>query len=141
MKVYFMFDIKEEYIKLYEDNERVLYNILKQVYYLEKEEVSFGYNILNQLVNRIEKQILDQFIFIKLHQTIPYSKRNNTHYLNNLYKNEISRLKIKNAYIKLETEQNSNSFFNILGNYYKNFFVCDFSNQEYFFLSKVKTLV
>ena len=65
MKVYFIFDIKEEYIKLYEDNERVLYNILKQVYYLEKEEVSFGYNILNQLVNRIEKQILDQFIFIK----------------------------------------------------------------------------
>ena len=36
MKVYFIFDIKKEYINLYKDNERVLYNILKQIYYLEK---------------------------------------------------------------------------------------------------------
>ena len=42
MRVYFIFDIKEEFINLYKGNERVLYNILKQIYYLEKEEVEYG---------------------------------------------------------------------------------------------------
>ena len=53
----------------------------------------------------------------------------------------ISRLIVKNSYIKLEAEQSTSSFFKILENYYKNYFVCDFENQNYFFLSDIKTLV
>ena len=49
MRVYFIFDIKEEFINLYKGNERVLYNILKQIYYLEKEEVEYGYHLFKQL--------------------------------------------------------------------------------------------
>ena len=39
MKVYFIFDVKKEFINLYKGNERVLYHILRQINYLEKEEV------------------------------------------------------------------------------------------------------
>ena len=38
MRVYFIFDLKKEYLNLYKGNENVLFNILKQIYYLEKEE-------------------------------------------------------------------------------------------------------
>ena len=86
MKVYFIFDVKREFINLYKGNERVLYHILRQIYYLEKEEVEYGYNLFNQLINKIPKQDLDRKIFIKYHQDIPYSKRGDTHYINNLYK-------------------------------------------------------
>jgi len=141
MKVYFIFDIKDEYINLYQNNENVLYNILKQIYYLEKEDVQYGFNLFNQLINKIEKELLDRFIFLKLHQSMPYSKRGSTHYMNNLYKDEISRLIVKKSYIKLEAEQPTSSFFKTLENYYKNYFVCDFENQNYFFLSDIKTLV
>ena len=135
MKVYFIFDIKKEFKALYKGNERVLYNILKQIYYLEKNEVEYGYNLFNQLINKINKNDLDRKIFIKYHQDIPYSKRNQTHYINNLYKDEISRLTIKSSYMRLEVENNSKAFFEILSNFSENYFVCDFKNHEYFFLT------
>lgn len=135
MKVYFIFDIKKEFKNLYKGNERVLYNILKQIYYLEKNEVEYGYNLFNQLINKINKNDLDRKIFIKYHQDIPYSKRNQTHYINNLYKDEISRLTIKSSYMKLEVENNSKAFFKILSDFSENYFVCDFKNYEYFFLT------
>lgn len=135
MKVYFIFDIKKEFKSLYKGNERVLYNILKQIYYLEKSEVEYGYNLFNQLINKINKSDLDRKIFIKYHQDIPYSKRNQTHYINNLYKDEISRLTIKSSYMRLEVENNSKAFFKILSDFSENYFVCDFKNHEYFFLT------
>ena len=136
MKVYFIFDIKEEFIKLYTGNEYVLYSILKQIYYLDKNDLSFGYNLFNQLTNKINKQELDKKLFIQFHQDIPYSKKGQTHYINNLYKDEISRLIIKRSYIKLESEQNFSTFFSILKKFSNNFFVCNFSDPDYFFLNK-----
>ncbi len=137
MKVYFVFSIKEEFIKLYKGNERVLYNILKQIYYLEKEEAPFGYHLFKQLVKRQNKDELDRYLFLKLHQDIPYSKRGDVHYMNNLYKDEVSRLIVKRSYLKIEAEQNRCSFFQILEQYCKNYFVCNFKEQEFFFLTDI----
>lgn len=134
MRVYFIFDIKEQFISLYQNNYRVLYNILRQIYYLDKEEINYAYTLFKQLVNYIDKDTIDRQLFLKCHKDIPYSKRGNIHYINNLYKDEISRLTIKKSYIRLETEQYNSSFFKLLSNYSFNFFVCDFKNQNYFFL-------
>ncbi len=134
MKVYFIFDLKEEFVNLYKDNELVLFNILKQIYTLEKEELFYGYNLFSQLINPIPKETLDRKLFIHLHQDVPYSKRGNTHYINNLYKNEISRLNIKTTYIKLDIEQSFSTFFSILKNFSSNYFVCNFKDYDYFFL-------
>ena len=138
MKVYFIFDVKEQFISLYQNNYRVLYNILRQIYYLDREEVNYAYTFFRQLVNTIDKNTIDRDIFLKLHRDIPYSKRGNVHYINNLYKDEVSRLTIKNSYIRLETEQLNSSFFEVLKKYSSNYFVCDFKNYNYFFLSSSK---
>jgi len=140
MKVYFIFEVKDEFKKLYKGNERILFSILKQLYYLDKSELMYGYNLFSQLTNGINKRQLDQKIFIELHQEIPYSKRNQIHYINNLYKNEISRLEIKRTYIKLEIEQEQSTFFKILENYSSNLFACDFSKQDYFFITNEETI-
>ena len=136
MKVYFIFDVKDEFIKLYTGNERVLYSILKQIYFLEKDEITFGYNLFSQLTNIIEKNEIDRKIFLKFHQDVPYSKKGQIHYINNLYKDEISRLIIRKSYIRLESEQNFSTFFSILKNFSNNFFVCNFDETDYFFLTK-----
>ena len=135
MKVYFIFDIKDEFIKLYTGNERVLYGILKQIYYLDKEEASFGYNLFAQLTNQINKTEIDRQLFLQFHQDVPYSKKGNIHYINNLYKDEVSRLIIKRSYIRLESEQNFSTFLSILKNFSSNYFVCNFSSCDYFFLT------
>ncbi len=134
MRVYFIFDVKEEFINLYLGNERILFNILKQIYYLEKDEAEYGYHLFKQLINPIEKSKIDRALFLKLHQDIPYSKRGDIHYYNNLYKDEISRLTVKHSYIKIETEQLSSSFFSYLNILNPRLFVCEFRYQDYFFL-------
>lgn len=136
MKVYFIFELKDEFKKLYKGNERILFSILKQLYYLDKSELMYGYNLFAQLTNSINKPFLDKKIYIDLHQEIPYSKRGQIHYINNLYKDEISRLEIKRSYIKLETEQNFSTFTKHLMSYSNNLFACDFTKQDYFFLSE-----
>ena len=100
MKVYYIFKLKDEISSLYKDTPSVLYNILRNIYYLDKEEVDYGYNLFKQLTLPIDKNKLDREIFIKFHQDIPYSKRKDIHYINNLYRNEISRLVINNSYLK-----------------------------------------
>lgn len=134
MRVYFIFSIKLEFINLYYNNKNILYSILKQIYYLDSNELKYGYNIFNQLINDIDKNDLDKFLYIKLHRNIPYSKRENIHIYNNLYKDEVSKLIVKRSYIKLETENNYSSFFKYLKEYNNSLFVCDFKNQDYFFL-------
>lgn len=134
MKVYFIFDIKKEFVNLYLDNSTILFNILRNIYFLEREEAEFGYSLFRQIINPIDKAIIDRKIFLKCHQDIPYSKRSNIHYINNLYKDEISRLIVKKSYIRLEMEHNKSSFFDILREFSDNYFVCDFKNFDYFFL-------
>lgn len=135
MKVYFIFDIKKEFVSLYHENEKVLFDILRQIYYLDSSEITYGYTLLNQLINKINKNYIDQKIYIKYHQYIPYSKKNMTHYINNMCRDEISRLVVKNSYIKLEQEKTNSTFFEVLKNYSNNYFACDFKNRDFFFLS------
>lgn len=134
MKVYYIFKLKEDIFDLYKDTPSVLFNILRSIYYLDREEVDYGYNLFKQLTLPIDKNKLDRELFIKLHQDIPYTKRKDIHYINNLYRNEISRLVINNSYLKLELEQNYSTFFKILKEKDNNLFACSFKNTDFFFL-------
>ena len=135
MKRYYMFQIKKEFQSLYSDSPSILCNILKNIYYLDKTEVEYGYNLFHQLILPIEKNEVDRRLFIKFHQDIPYSKRKDIHYINNLYRNEISRLMINKSYCRLEIEQNFSTFFPILQKELGNLFVCSFEKTDFFFLN------
>ena len=135
MKRYYMFQIKKEFQSLYSDSPSILYNILKNIYYLDKTEVEYGYNLFHQLILPIEKNEVDRRLFIKFHKDIPYSKRKDIHYINNLYRNEISRLMINKSYCRLEIEQNFSTFFPILQKELGNLFVCSFEKTDFFFLN------
>ncbi len=137
MKVYYIFQIKKEIKNLYEDTPSVLFHILKTIYYLEKSEVEYGYNLFRQIIVPIPKQKIDKDIYIKFHQTMPYSKKKQIHYINNLYRNEVSRLLVGNTFIKLEAEQNFSTFFPILQEELENCFVCSFQKTDFFFLEKL----
>ena len=135
MKVYYIFKLKEEFYDLYKDTPSILYNILRNIYYLDREEVDYGYNLFKQLTLPLEKNKLDREIFIKFHQDIPYSKRKDIHYINDLYKNEVSRLVINNSFLRLELEQNYSTFFKILKEEDNNLFACSFQKTDFFFLT------
>ncbi len=141
MREYYLFRVKEEFKMLYQENQVILYQIFKQIYQLPKEDVEYGYSLFHQLTKKIEKEKLDQELFLKLHGSIPYSKKGDTHFVNNLYQDEISTLKVKHTYIHIHSNKNFTEFFTILQQFDHNYFVCDFQNQDYFFLENIKVLV
>ena len=53
MRVYFIFDIKEEYRYKYKDNN--LFNILRSIYNLNNSNYDYAYNIFIMLSGTIEK--------------------------------------------------------------------------------------
>lgn len=141
MRVYYVFDVKEEFVSLYKDNANTLYNILNQMYYMKREDINYGYNLFKQIVNKQDKFKLDKYIFLLMHNKMKYAKKDNDHVINNLYKDEVSILKVKNTHILINSNKSYTEFFNILYDYNPNFFVCDFINHDYFFISNIKMLV
>ena len=134
MKVYYIFKIKKEFVHLYEEVPSVLYNILRSIYYLDKESVEYGYNLFNQLISTLNKYELDKELYIELHKNAPYIKKNDIHIINNLYNDEVSRLRINNFFMRLELDQDYSSFYKYLNNKEKNLFVCNFKTTDFFFL-------
>lgn len=134
MKVYYIFKIKKEFVSLYKDTPIVLYQILRRIYYLDKSSLEIGYNLFNQIIQTIDKNLLDKEIFLKMHQDIPYVKQKDIHIINNLYKNELSRLRINNFYMRLELDQDSCGFYKFLNEKEDDLFFCNFKVLDYFFL-------
>lgn len=141
MRIYFVFKIKEEYTDLYRDTPSTLYNILNQMYYMKRSEIGYGFNLFNQMIDRINKFELDKYLYILLHTKMKYSKKGEDHILNNLYKDEISILRVKTTHILINSNKSYTEFFALLNQFDSSLFVCDFNNHDYFFLSEIKLLV
>ena len=131
-----MIELRSAFLKFSDDRKEIQNQIAQKAKNdaLDKQEVEYGYNLFTQLIIPFKKDDFDRKLFIDLHQDIPYSKRKNVHYINNLYLNEVSRLVVCNYYLKLEVEQNFSSFFKILNRENKNLFVCCFKKTDFFFL-------
>lgn len=126
---------------LYRDTPNTLYNILNQMYYMKKNEIGYGFNLFHQMINRIDKFDLDKHLYVLMHTKMKYSKKGDEHILNNLYKDEVSILKVKSTHIIINANKSYTEFFLLLNQYDPSFFVCDFNNHDYFFLSNIKLLV
>lgn len=141
MRTFYIFKMKKEFVSLYQNSPGSLYNVLKHLYYMKRHEMSYGFNLFQQLTDKIDKNKLDREIYIKYHDEMVYSKNHDEHIINNLYKDEISILIIKSAYILINANRNYSSFFTILESLGDEYFVCDFVSQDYFWINDIKMLV
>ncbi|MBE6146955.1 MAG: sporulation inhibitor of replication protein SirA [Firmicutes bacterium] len=141
MRTFFVFRLKKEFVSLYKDNASSLFRILKHLYYMKSYEMDYGISLFHQLTEQIDKQKINRSIYIKYHNDMVYSKNGTDHIINNLYKDEISILTIKNTYILITANHNYSSFFSIIQSFGEEFFVCDFTYQDYFWLNDIKILV
>lgn len=141
MRTFYIFKMKKEFVSLYQNSPGSLYNVLKHLYYMKRYEMSYGFNLFQQLTEKIDKNKLDREIYIKYHDEMVYSKNHDEHIINNLYKDEISILIIKSTYILINANRNYSSFFTILESLGDEYFVCDFVSQDYFWINDIKMLV
>lgn len=141
MRIYYIFNIKKEVYEIYKNTPSVLYNFFYQLYINKNDDLNYGSSIFKQVSSKFNSELLNLKIYLKLHNKMKYLKRNDEHIINNLYKNEISIMKIKKSYIIINSNSSYTDFFPILNNLCKYLFVCDFNNQDYFYLANLKMLV
>ena len=141
MRLYYVFNVKNDIANIYKDKPSSLYKILENIYFMHQEEVNYGFNIFKQLTNRIKIRDISNNIYDKLHKDLVYSKTEDEHIINDLYHAEVSILKIKNSHILIESNKSFSSFFKLLNEINKSFFVCDFKEKDFFFISDVLTFI
>lgn len=141
MRLYYVFNVKSEIVNIYKDKPSSLYKILENIYFMHQEEVNYGFSIFKQLTNRIKVGEVNNEIYIKLHKDLVYSKTNEEHIINDLYHDEVSILKVKNSHILIESNKSFSSFFKLLNEINPSFFVCDFKEKDFFFISDIRTFI
>lgn len=137
MRMYYIFNIKESIYNLYKDNPSSLYKVLENIYYMHREELNYGFNLFKQITNRIKTIDISNQIYIKLHKDLTYSKINDSHVINDLYRDEVSILKIKDSRIVLESNKSYSSFFKVLYDINNHYFICDFKEKDFFYIDEV----
>ena len=139
MRLYYIFNVKSDIVKIYKDKPASLYKILENIYFMHQEDVNYGFSIFKQLTNKIKIGDINNQIYIKLHKDLVYSKIVNEHVINDLYHDEVSILKVKNSHILIESNKSFSSFFKLLNEINPCFFVCDFKEKDFFFVSDIIT--
>ena len=136
MKELYIFNFKEEFYKLYREKPSELFFIFNRIYHMKLSDKEYGYNLFSQISNFLDKSKINEVIKDKYKDKIMYSNNGNEHIINNLFLNEISILTIKNSNIKIESNVEKPAFLEDLRDLKLNLFVCDFKNQDFFFITK-----
>ena len=141
MRLYYVFNIKNEICELYKDKPASLYRILENIYYMHEEDINYGFAIFKQLTNKNKVMELNNNIYIKYHKDLVYSKIDNEHIINDLYHDEVSILRIKSSHLVIESNKSISSFFKVLLDINSNYFICDFKDKDFFFISEITNLI
>ena len=141
MRKFYIFNIRKELISLYKENQDNLYKILFSIKTTKESELVYAYNLFKQICSCIDTLKLNNKLYLKLHNDLVYTKIGDEHIINNLYKDEVSILKVKKSHLVLESNSSYSSFLNILAECNNNFFICDFINGDYFFLEDIHIVI
>ena len=136
MKELYIFNVKEEFYKLYREKPSELFFIFNRIYHMKLSDKEYGYNLFSQISNFLDKSKINEVIKDKYKDKIMYSNNGNEHIINNLFLNEISIITIKNSNIKIESNVEKPAFLENLRDLKLNLFVCDFKNQDFFFITR-----
>lgn len=122
MREYNLFVIKNNIIKMYENNDDKLYEILFKLYNMKCN--NYGITLFSQLCNRIN---LDS---IRYYMNSKYNLNNDKiFYIDNSY------IILKPSRIIIKSKYNFPSIIKMFNCYSRNIFVCDFINNDYFWLN------
>lgn len=136
MRTYYAFIIKDSLMHFYSKRPYSLYKILEQIYRLKNSDIKLGYRLLEQVTKPFGVNKIDKFIYKKHFDDLEYSRIEDGHMIKNLYSEEISFLKVFYSHVRIKTNNDFSSFFSSIQNFDDNIFVCDFENEDFFWINK-----
>lgn len=139
MRTFYIFKINDEYSKLTKNNPYNLFMILNGIYKSSVKDLSTAYSLFDSMNELFKKDEL-KISMRSIARSENYQNYGNIHTYHDYYNNESSKLIIHNSYLILKTNAPNSTFFNQLHNI-KNAFVCDFENNDYFWLTSLHKLI
>lgn len=131
-----MFLLKDDVTLNYCKNKTLLYEIFKKITSKDNIKIKYKISIYKQLCNIIHKDIIVNYIENKYPNR--YKKKEKKYIFKNKRTKEICLMEINYSIITIITNKNYSFLFDILNIYNKNFFICDFENNDYFLLKDIK---
>lgn len=135
MRTYYIFNVKEYFAYMYKNKPFKMYKILEEIYRTKEYDIMLTYHVFEQVASPFNKKILNEYLYHNYNFRNGYTRKGNTHIINNGREN--SKLTINNSNIKIRTMNNYSAFLEVLNSYDDNLFVCDFNSKDYFWLSKL----
>ena len=130
MRKYFLFDINERYYNLYFHKDRLLFRTLESLYNNEQYQKANNISLFNQLCMLINIKYLNSYFSNKIN----IKNNKNKHLYISKKTSEKTLIEIIRPCIIIYTNKNFPNLFKIFNYYSKRVFVCDFNNQDYFWL-------
>ena len=128
--------ISNRHIHLTEEDYKSMEDILEDIYYLDKKDITLAVSSYDKICNTFSKKNMNKMIKNEMQDNLSYMIYNYTHTINDFLNNETSKLEIFNTHMKLKTNSCYSSFFKSLDKM-PYIFIVDFNNMDYFYLQSI----
>lgn len=135
MRTFYIYNINDFLHSLYDNYPHNLYKMLEEAHYSKKHNLAKSATIYDQLITNYNKLYINNFLNINNKIDVYYYNKNNTHLISS--RGEYTKLTVNSYCIKVKSNLNYPKFFYDINNYSNNIFICDFDNQDYFWLNKI----
>lgn len=130
MRKYYLFIIQPEYYKLFRKNPQTLYEILYNLFQLKAPNLNYGFSLFDSICQPFPVKLLNHYIQNRYTCTILSPKQIRVHSISSK-----TILQIGYGCIVVKSNINFPEIMKVFHIYHKKIFVCDFQNQDYFWLS------
>lgn len=138
MRIFYIYNVNDFFTSVYDKYPYKLYKMLEDAYYTNKHNIVLSSNYYDQITSYFNKLYINNYINANNKLDSYYYNKNNIHIISS--RDEYSKLMVSKYCLKLKTNLNYPTFLKNITTYSDNLFVCDFENQDYFWLNKVSKL-
>lgn len=134
MRKYYLFTIQKDFSNVYKNNSYVLYKTLENLWKIKKTDFSYGLSLYNALCQTFDVDLLNHYFRQKYKPHIISKK--NRHILYNRSQRCYVLIELHYSCIIVLSNINMPSILKDFNYYNRNIFVCDFINEDFFWLNK-----
>lgn len=135
MRTFYIYEINDYFTSVYDKYPYKLYKMLEDAYLSKRFNKKNTFLVYEQIIKNYNKLFVNNYIFANNKLNIYYYNKDNMHLISNI--NEYSKMLVNTYCLKLSSNVNYPRFFDNINNYSDNIFICDFINNDYFWLKKI----
>lgn len=131
MRTYYIFKINKYFAYIYKKWPYKMYKIIEELYYTKDYDMLISYKYYKKFALEFNKLAINEYIYKINKKSKYYFRDNNIHIIKN---DKYNKLIINSTCLILCTDDIYSVFLNDINNYSDNIFICDFKNNDYFWL-------